>query len=132
MIRHDLKAYAFRSRRLIAGWFGIFALTLPLLAPIAQGIPTGKNPDAGNAPFYMVMCKAMLDGSDHPSEQKPDMTDCPVCLSFAFGNSVFSAPIGENPAPIHLAAAFNPIAHDQTYRSLPQSRSHARAPPSFG
>lgn len=119
-----------KRRRLIAAWFGIVALVLPMLAPIAQGIPVNEDaPSQQLAPFYMVLCKAMQDGTGGDNENQLDLSDCPVCLSFAFGQSVYSSSTAEISAPLSVARASNIVGNENPLLSLPTSSTHARAPP---
>lgn len=121
-----------KRRRLFAAWFGILALALPMLVPMAQGIPLSKSVDDFNAPFYVVLCKAMQNGTggaDHTPDKAPDLSDCPVCIGYAFGKSMLSAPLVCDPVPENNFLAFLFNSADETRVGRQNSRSSARAPP---
>lgn len=130
-MRSASRIFFARRRRLISAWMGIFALALPLLAPIAQGIPAFGDLEKSGSPFYMVICKAMQDGTGNGPDDNSDANDCPVCLSFAFGHSLVFAPLdmavvtpAEPPLfPLPSQAAFHP--------NRLASWSPARAPPTI-
>lgn len=128
-MRSATRIFRARRRRLIGAWMGIIAFALPLLAPIAQGIPAFDDADSTNAPFYMVICKAMQDGSGDGKSNSPDKNDCPVCLSFAFGHSLVFSPL-ESALQAEIEPEAFPPPPDLTARAKHLTAwSFARAPP---
>ena len=120
------------ARRTIAAWFGILALALPMLVPVAQGIPLAGLSDNSQEPFYMVLCKAMQKGTgggDNGPEKTPDMSDCPVCIGFAFGKTVLTSPLASNPIPENRFVAVVFDWADETRHGRRVSKTCARAPP---
>jgi len=116
-------------RRPLAAWLGIFALVLPMLAPVAQGIPLAGLSDNAETPFFPFICKAMQEDPVQPPGQSPDLLDCPVCLGFSFGNSVLITPLASQSFPTVRPLAFilNPGNESNNGRTV--SQAHARAPP---
>lgn len=102
-----------------------------MLAPVAQGVPLSAMDEGQSAPFFMVLCKAMQSGSDRAADSRPDtdLSECPVCLGFAFTGSLLS-PIASD----YLLADLRPLAFgiekDADARSERLSFGRqARAPP---
>ncbi len=139
-MRQTAKSRLARRRRKIAAWLGILVLALPMLAPIAQGIPLYGASDDMQTPFYLVLCKAMQRGisgpapspdqnQDQDQDQNQNGSDCPVCLSFSFGKSVLFTPLAEP-----LVCEIHPFTfvintESETGDGRHVSRAHARAPP---
>ena len=118
------------TRRQFVSWLAVLALALPMLAPVAQGIPLSGVTDDMQTPFYMVLCKAMQRGTSEPApEQTPNTLDCPVCLGFSSAKSVLLSPLAEPGACEfdHLAFVINTKSDMGNGRLIP--RAHARAPP---
>jgi hypothetical protein len=119
-----------QRRRQFVSWLAILALALPMLATVAQGIPLSGATDDAQAPFYMVLCKAMQRGTSEPApEQGPDTLDCPVCLGFSSVKSVLLSPLAE-PSPClfnHLSFDVNSKSDGGDGRLI--SHARARAPP---
>jgi len=132
IIRQTTKIRPPRRRSRIAAWLSILALALPMLVPVAQGIPLSGAMDETQAPLYLVLCKTMQDGTSGPSpdpKQDRNVSDCPVCLGLSFAKSVLMPTFGA------LAVcdsqlrtlAFNRA--NETGNGRPVRRSYARAPP---
>lgn len=103
-----------------------------MLIPVAQGIPLSNAAEGFKTPFYMVLCKAMqkgTGGTDHAPDDIPDLSDCPVCIGFAFGKSVLSTPQACDPKPQSSLLALVFGATDDVINGREVSSSLARAPP---
>ncbi|MBC8268945.1 MAG: hypothetical protein H8E36_09375 [Rhodospirillaceae bacterium] len=119
-------------RRQFVTWLAVLALSLPMLATLAQGVPLSGASEGTQAPFYMVLCKAMQRGTSEPTpapEQSPDTFDCPVCLGFSTAKSVLLTPLAQSlPCEfVHLAFVINTKGDAGDGRLI--SHAHARAPP---
>ncbi len=77
----------FSTRRRIAVWFAVFALSLQSFVPVAQALPAG----GGGAGAYIVICTA-LGVQKIPDPAAPPRSDdipaCPVCMAHALGGSL--------------------------------------------
>jgi len=118
-----------KCRRKIAAWFGIWALSLPMLASIAQGVALANPANDHETPFYMVLCKAMQGDPAQPPEQNPDIWECPVCFSLSFGKSLLAPALTEIPVAQVQSRILTFSNCRETIGSLSTSSIHARAPP---
>lgn len=120
-----------KRRRSLAAWLGLFALVLPMLAPVAQGLPLAVSDKADGLPLYTVLCKAMQAGSDGPGAPggNPDLLECPICLSQNISASLYVPASTELLPPRLRSAAYPPETGGHAFGNRPVRGLRARAPP---
>ncbi len=120
-----------KRRRSLAAWLGLFALVLPMLAPMAQGLPLAVSDTGDGPPFYTVLCKAMqagTDGSGAPGGN-PDLLECPICLSQNISAPLYVPASTELLPPRFRSAAYPPEIGGHAPGNRAVHGLRARAPP---
>ncbi len=103
-----------------------------MLVPVAQGIPLSGATGDTQAPFYLVLCKTMQEGTANSSpdpQQDRDASDCPVCLGLTFAKSVLMPSLGALAAGDGQLRTFAFNKANETGDGRRALHSHARAPP---
>ncbi|CCQ75740.1 DUF2946 family protein [Magnetospira sp. QH-2] len=119
------------DRHRIAAWFTTWAFMVQVLVPFAMGIPVA---DAANGPSYLVICKAfgppeIQPTGNPPTENRADLSDCPVCTTVAFSGDLVVPDRIPFPAVSQQATAGSSLWAETPKSSPRGARPPVRGPP---